>query len=302
MNKICQNKTPGLIDQITMGVNMALNQCQYQFRHRRWNCTNAGKSIKKVMSKDTRETAFVNAIVAAGITYQVTRACTKGEQIGCMCNKRKKKNKKKKHPDVAENDFKWDGCAENIDFGIKRSKDFLEGRQKKRRSDMSTLVKFQNYKAGRLAIKNHMRKECKCHGPSGSCVTRTCIRKLPQFREVGDRLKERFDGATKVISGNDGQSIIPSGDAKPPGPTDLVYSEESPNFCQPNSSVGSFGTQGRECNETSPGEEGCDILCCGRGFHAYTKEVAHSCDCKFVYCCNVTCQVCNETVRVATCQ
>ncbi|XP_030761419.1 protein Wnt-6 [Sitophilus oryzae] len=301
--KICNNR-PGLLEQMAIGVNLALTQCQYQFRYRRWNCTNSSRSIKKVMSKDTRETGFVNAIIAAGITYQVTRACTKGEQIGCSCNKRKKKNKKKKPTEVSpETDFKWDGCAENIDFGIKRSKDFLEGRHKKKRSDMNTLVKSHNYVAGRLAIKNYMRKECKCHGLSGSCALRTCIRKMPAFREVGDRLKERFDGAAKVIPGNDGQSFIPEGDTiKPPTRFDLVYSEESPSFCLPDSSVGSFGTQGRECNETSPGEEGCGILCCGRGFQVQTKEVEHSCNCEFVYCCNVTCQVCNETVKVATCQ
>lgn len=45
---------------------------------------------------DTRETGFVNAIIAAGITYQVTRACTTGEIIGCSCAKRKERKSKKK--------------------------------------------------------------------------------------------------------------------------------------------------------------------------------------------------------------
>lgn len=40
---------------------------------------------------DTRETGFVNAILAAGISFQVARACTKGELIGCACDKHRNK-------------------------------------------------------------------------------------------------------------------------------------------------------------------------------------------------------------------
>ncbi|XP_050307346.1 protein Wnt-6 [Anthonomus grandis grandis] len=303
MADICNNK-PGLVQHVQSGVGLAQAECQYQFRHRRWNCTSAKKSIKKVMLRDTRETGFVNAIIAAGITYQVTRACTKGEQIGCSCDKsrNKRKNKKKKTMNVPEGDWAWDGCGENIEYGIKRSKDFLDTRYKKK-SDMKTLVKLHNYVAGRLAIKNYMHKECKCHGLSGSCTLKTCMRKMPSFREIGNRLKQRFDGAAKVIPGNDGKSFIPEGDTiKPPSKADLVYSEESSNFCNPNNTLGSFGTQGRVCNETSPGEDGCGILCCGRKSQSFTKVVQKNCQCEFHFCCDVKCKVCNETVRYSVCQ
>lgn len=46
-----------------------------------------------------------------------------------------------------------------------------------------------------------MRTDCKCHGLSGSCTLRTCWRKMPSLRDVGNRLKEKFDGAAKVIPG-----------------------------------------------------------------------------------------------------
>lgn len=36
---------------------------------------------------DTRETGFVAAISAAGITYAVTRACTMGDLVECSCDK-----------------------------------------------------------------------------------------------------------------------------------------------------------------------------------------------------------------------
>ncbi|XP_023017494.1 wnt oncogene analog 6 [Leptinotarsa decemlineata] len=303
MADICHNK-PGLLNQIAKGVALAQTECQYQFRYRRWNCTTLRRSIKKVMLRDTRETGFVNAIVAAGITFQVTRACTKGEQIGCSCSKRKKKRNKKKHtnPPLPEGDWEWDGCGENIEFGIKKSKDFLDNRYKKR-SDMKTLVKLHNYVAGRMAIKNHMRTVCKCHGLSGSCTLKTCTRKMPTFREIGNRLKERFDGAAKVIPGNDGQSFMPEGETiKPPGRVDLVYSEESPTFCEPDSALGSFGTKGRVCNDTSQGEEGCGILCCGRGHKPHNEEVKVNCNCTFKYCCEVHCDVCKVVKKINTCE
>lgn len=47
-----------------------------------------------------------------------------------------------------------------------------------------------------------MRQECKCHGMSGSCTVKTCWMRLPTFRVVGDNLKDRFDGATRVMVSN----------------------------------------------------------------------------------------------------
>lgn len=143
-----------------------------------------------------------------------------------------------------------------------------------------------------------MRTDCKCHGISGTCSLKTCSKKMPTFQEIGNKLKERFDGAVKVVPGNDGHSFIPEGDTiKPPSKMDLVYSEESPSFCDENVSLGSFGTRGRVCLENSPSEEGCGIMCCGRGSAPRTQEVQVNCKCSFKYCCEVECQICrfNET-------
>ena len=45
------------------------------------------------MLADTRETGFVNAITAAGVTYAVTRACTMGDLVECSCEKMSPKSK-----------------------------------------------------------------------------------------------------------------------------------------------------------------------------------------------------------------
>jgi len=66
--------------------------------------------------------------------------------------------------------------------------------------------------------------------------------KLPSFAEVAHRLRDRFDGASKVIARNDGTSFMTEGlSIKPPTKQDLVYTEESPDFCKPNPKVGSLG-------------------------------------------------------------
>lgn len=43
-----------------------------------------------------------------------------------------------------------------------------------------------------------MRLECKCHGVSGSCTTKTCWTTLPKFRELGYILKEKYAHAVHV--------------------------------------------------------------------------------------------------------
>lgn len=148
-----------------------------------------------------------------------------------------------------------------------------------------------------------MRTECKCHGLSGSCTVRTCWRKMPSFREIGNRLKESFDGAAKVIPSNDGHNFITEGTTiKPPSRFDLIYSEESQDFCISNYETGSLGTQGRQCNSTSQGVEGCELLCCGRGYDTKIIKEKVNCQCRFKWCCEVTCKSCLEKKTINTCR
>lgn len=53
---------------------------------------------------------------------------------------------------MPEGEWEWGGCGDNINFGFRKSKDFMDTRYK-RRSDMKTLVKLHNYAAGRLVSK-----------------------------------------------------------------------------------------------------------------------------------------------------
>lgn len=148
-----------------------------------------------------------------------------------------------------------------------------------------------------------MKLVCKCHGLSGSCTLKTCWQKVPSFREIGERLKNRFDGSAKVISGNDGKSIIPAlKTIKQPDREDLIYFEDSQDFCKHNKKTGSLGTHGRLCNVSSMNVDSCDILCCSRGYNTKIVKVKEYCRCKFQWCCEVTCEICTMRKLITTCR
>jgi wingless-type MMTV integration site family protein 1 len=167
---------------------------------------------------------------------------------------------------------------------------------------------------------------------SGSCTVKTCWMRLPNFRLVGDNLKDRFDGASRVMVTNSGRNrgnAITSNSAsnsvhqhrgglgrrqrynvqlkpynpehKPPGTKDLVYVEPSPPFCEKNPKLGILGTHGRQCNDTSIGVDGCDLMCCGRGYETQEVVVIERCACTFHWCCEVKCQICKTKKTIHTC-
>lgn len=158
-------------------------------------------------------------------------------------------------------------------------------------------------------LEERMKLECKCHGVSGSCTTKTCWTTLPKFREIGYVLKDKYNKAVHVEVVRASRLRQPTflkvkkmhGYQKPEE-TDLVYIERSPNYCEEDAKTGSVGTQGRLCNRTSPHTDGCDLMCCGRGYntHQYTK--VWQCNCKFQWCCFVKCNTCSERTEVFTCK
>ena len=76
-----------------------------------------------------------------------------------------------------------DDCDENNDAVLRRN-----------HNTMYVCVCFQH-------VGPKKKQECKCHGMSGSCTLKTCWVRLPPFRAVGTALKDRFDGASKVLQG-----------------------------------------------------------------------------------------------------
>ncbi|XP_076392262.1 protein Wnt-7b isoform X2 [Megachile rotundata] len=87
-----------------------------------------------------------------------------------------------------------------------------------------------------------------------------------------------------------------------PKRSELVFLQPSPNYCEPDLAQGSLGTQGRYCNRTSKGTDGCDLMCCGRGYNTHQFTRTWQCRCKFHWCCRVHCETCTERTEEYTCK
>ncbi|XP_038061751.1 protein Wnt-4-like [Patiria miniata] len=297
--QICKRNLE-VMDSVSTGAYRAIVECQEQFGNRRWNCTTVDSFpiFGHVLDNGTREAAFVHSISAAGVGYEVTRSCSSGYLQKCGCDRTV--------TGTSDEGFTWSGCSDNVDYGMMFSKTFVDARERKgRMSTERQLMNLHNNEAGRLAIEKNMRVECKCHGVSGSCEMKTCWRAMPPFKEIGTVLKEKFDGATEVVQrriGSRRQLVPVNENFKPHTESDLVYLVPSPDFCEEDLKMGSLGTHGRRCNKTSKGIDGCELLCCGRGFNTREEVIVERCSCKFHWCCYVKCNTCRRTVDVHTCK
>ncbi|MED6250646.1 Protein Wnt-7b, partial [Ataeniobius toweri] len=248
-----------------------------------------------------REAAFTYAITAAGVAHAITAACSQGNLSQCGCDREKQGYYNQ------EEGWKWGGCSADIKYGIEFSRRFVDAREIKKTP--RRLMNLHNNEAGRKVLEERMKLECKCHGVSGSCTTKTCWTTLPKFREIGYVLKEKYNEAVHVevvrasrLRQPTHLKVKQTQGYRKPMETDLVYIERSPNYCEEDAATGSVGTQGRLCNRTSLHTDGCDLMCCGRGYntHQYTK--VWQCNCKFQWCCFVKCNTCSERTEVFTCK
>ncbi|XP_010610354.1 protein Wnt-3a [Fukomys damarensis] len=299
--RFCRNYVD-IMPGVAEGVKVGIQECQHQFRGRRWNCTTVNDSLAifgPVLDRATRESAFVHAIASAGVAFAVTRSCAEGSATICGCSTR--------HQGTPGEGWKWGGCSEDIEFGGMVSREFADAREN--RPDARSAMNRHNNEAGRQAVASHMHLKCKCHGLSGSCEVKTCWWSQPDFRAVGDFLKDKYDSASEMVVEKHRESRGWVETLRPrytyfkaPTERDLVYYEASPNFCEPDPETGSFGTRDRTCNVSSHGIDGCDLLCCGRGHNARTEQRREKCHCVFHWCCYVRCQECARVYDVHTCK
>ncbi|KAL0811020.1 hypothetical protein ABMA28_010304 [Loxostege sticticalis] len=288
---------------VSAGVRQGIDECQHQFRERRWNCTVTGDGtvFGPLTLIASRETAFTHAVTSAGVTLAVSRACRDGRLASCGCSRAPR-------PRRLRAEWVWGGCGDNQRYGYKFTESFIDVRERERkvkrgsREQGRQLMNRHNNEAGRRAVIKKSKVTCKCHGVSGSCSLVTCWEQLPTFREVGDYLKEKYEGATEVTVSRRGKLRLTDPRFVLPTAQDLLYLEDSPNYCVRNESLGSLGTTGRECNRTSAGMDGCALLCCGRGYNTKKTTIKERCGCKFHWCCRVECNTCVRTVEVYTCK
>ncbi|MFT7800882.1 protein Wnt-5a [Arapaima gigas] len=285
------------------GAKTGIKECQYQFRNRRWNCSTVDNSsvFGRVMQIGSRETAFTYAISAAGVVNAVSRACREGELSSCGCSRAAR-------PKDLPRDWLWGGCGDNLNYGYRFSKEFVDAREREKTYQKGSyesarlLMNLHNNEAGRRAVSDLAHVSCKCHGVSGSCSLKTCWLQLADFRKVGDALKEKYDSATVMKLNSRGKLVQVNNKFNSPTNNDLIYIDQSPDYCVSNESTGSLGTTGRLCNKTSEGMDGCELMCCGRGYDQYKAQVVERCHCKFHWCCYVKCKKCTKVVDQFVCK
>ncbi|KAF5275159.1 hypothetical protein FQA39_LY18663 [Lamprigera yunnana] len=119
---------------------------------------------------------------------------------------------------------------------------------------------------------------------------------------IRNYLRDKYDGATEVRINKRGRLQLRDPRFRLPTANDLVYLEESPNYAFAIITVGSLGTDGRICNRTSIGLDGCNLLCCGRGYNTMKTTLKERCHCKFKWCCEVECKTCITSIELHTCK
>ncbi|XP_018917980.1 protein Wnt-10a [Bemisia tabaci] len=328
-------RNPDVIMAAVEGIHMAVDECKFQLKDNRWNCSTMETKNKNphssiILQRGYPVSAFFKAIASAGVASSVARACSSGQLSDCSCARQRHRGGSSGRRRSGRGGWKWSGCSDNLRYGLDFSRRFLDARERNA-LDIQSSINLHNNKAGRLAVENNKQVKCKCHGVSGSCEIKTCWVTAPEFRVVGDELKTKFQNAILVDQsnlGNGATQLIEETNAgrnrraKRPGvgpagrgrkkqrrsgsernlDNSLLYYEKSPTFCEKDPSIDSPGTEGRQCNLTSKGHDSCASLCCGRGYTSVKKLKKERCNCKFQWCCTVSCETCLKTEWITVCQ
>lgn len=101
-----------------------------------------------ILTTGSRETAFTYAVSAAGVVNAMSRACREGELSTCGCSRAAR-------PKDLPRDWLWGGCGDNIDYGYRFAKEFVDARERERihakgsYESARILMNLHNNEAGR---------------------------------------------------------------------------------------------------------------------------------------------------------
>jgi hypothetical protein len=105
-----------------------------------------------------RETAFIYAITSAAVTHSIARACSEGSIESCTCDysHQTRAPQTNNMGNVAGvRDWEWGGCSDNIGFGFKFSREFVDTGERGR--TLREKMNLHNNEAGRaVSTKQHI--------------------------------------------------------------------------------------------------------------------------------------------------
>lgn len=95
-----------------------------------------------------RETAFIYAITSAAVAHAVARACSEGSIESCTCDY----SHQARAPQMSATmpglrDWEWGGCSDNIGYGFKFSREFVDTGERGR--NLREKMNVHNNEAGR---------------------------------------------------------------------------------------------------------------------------------------------------------
>ena len=160
------------------------------------------------------------------------------------------------------------------------------------------------------AVLENIHKTCVCTG-SGTNVCskdKICQMEIPTMDKVAMVLKKQYDQSVySVIQPSPSQQqvlVVNRVNLHKVNPKRMIYFDQSPDYCTADPYYSIAGIAGRECTlkaDTSSSHH-CDNLCCDHGYENYTYTRTKPCNCKFVWCCKVECEACNEIVTIHQCR
>ncbi|XP_065183548.1 protein wingless-like isoform X1 [Sycon ciliatum] len=274
------------------GAVLAVNTCQDAFFQEKWNCP---ESSLVPMLKDTTnmpQAAFMKALTSAMVAYEIAQGCYYGyTKLNCYCPVVAGKSEK-----GVNNAFE---CAQVMGSGVSGAKLYLDTDHIAELlhpfnkiypsggaiHSTQEQVRFHNNRKGREVFKRMARVKCTCHGLSGACNLKTCVRTPARPAAIARELRRMYDNA-RFMQPQQARNLR----HVRPAPTQLLYTAHPPSMCQPLPDLGFPGIQNRQCTmpfsnpvafTLLPKPGACSALCCGRNILSKDVSVVYKSVCDF---------------------
>ncbi|CAO1422753.1 unnamed protein product [Diamesa tonsa] len=302
-NDIKVQKHSHVTEVIALSIETALVGCQNVFEWEKWNCPTGSFLSKRSSQHVDREQAFVKALVTAAFIFTFSRNCSQDNFGGCGCDLRNFDSRSSNRNGKSMTKMR---CSDSVDFGEHVNTELFEDFTiNNGLMDAQAYANFHNSRAGKIAVRNSLKKHCRCHGLSGSCSIQTCWLSMNPFLEITNDIKRMYENSILLQVDNYGNAV-----SRNLRDDQLVYVVDSPDYCRQNTMLGWKGTFDRRCSRSKDGKatpserRSCKTLCksCGMRVKRQQRIIHKSCNCKFNWCCDVTCDTCSEVINEFYCE